>query len=274
MIEIKENGNYKEPEEPSKKRKFWAWLAAVGLQAPDNLKPSKYLYQLAERNIEGELTYEEVVDELKHYYEENKPHRRESEADFSATRIAEILTTEGFVLSPATLTSYHRHLFSDDPHFQESWTPGEYRKRNITKKEAVLAGESVQYSPAFAIADRIDYDFAQEAKLDYQELEPKEKMERILDFISKIWHSHPFNEGNTRTIAVFTIMYLRELGFEVENELFKDYSKYFRDALALDNAPQASGLQDRSYLRKFFENLILGQKHDLLRTEMTKNLLS
>jgi fido (protein-threonine AMPylation protein) len=36
-------------------------------------------------------------------------------------------------------------------------------------------------------------------------------------FVSGLWQIHAFGEGNTRTTAVFTILYLRSLGFNVEN---------------------------------------------------------
>ena len=39
------------------------------------------------------------------------------------------------------------------------------------------------------------------------------------------------SEGNTRTTAVFTIQYLRSLGFDVDNDQFARHSWYFRNAL-------------------------------------------
>ena len=51
-----------------------------------------------------------------------------------------------------------------------------------------------------------------------------------------VWQIHPFREGNTRTAATFGILYLRFLGFDVNNEPFARHSQYFRDALALVNA--------------------------------------
>ena len=56
--------------EPQKKERAEAWRAAIGLQAVDGLKVSDYLLELARRNIEGEISMEEVNKLLDKYYEE------------------------------------------------------------------------------------------------------------------------------------------------------------------------------------------------------------
>lgn len=57
----------------------------------------------------------------------------------------------------------------------------------------------------------MDYDFDREKKFSYKELNLKEKIEHIAEFISGIWQIHPFAEGNTRTVAVFIIKYLKTI---------------------------------------------------------------
>ena len=56
--------------EPQKKERAEAWHVAIGLQAVDGLKVSDYLLELARRNIEGEISMEEVDKLLDEYYEE------------------------------------------------------------------------------------------------------------------------------------------------------------------------------------------------------------
>ena len=46
--------------DPQKKERAEAWRMAIGLQAVDGLKVSDYLQELARRNIEGEISMEEV----------------------------------------------------------------------------------------------------------------------------------------------------------------------------------------------------------------------
>ena len=50
--------------EPHKREKAEAWKVAIGLQAVDGLQVSNYLLELARRNIEGEITIDEVIELL------------------------------------------------------------------------------------------------------------------------------------------------------------------------------------------------------------------
>ena len=78
-------------------------------------------------------------------------------------------------------------------------------------------------------------------------------------------HRPQTREGNTRTTAVFTILYLRSIGFTVDNSLFARHSWYFRNALVRANYKNAiKGIDYTSvYLERFFRNLLLGEKWDL-----------
>ena len=49
---------------------------AVGLQSVDDLSPSGYLYELADKNIEGYLTNEEIEQLLYRKYENETPEDR------------------------------------------------------------------------------------------------------------------------------------------------------------------------------------------------------
>ena len=46
--------------EPEQREAAYAWSTAIGLQAVDGLTTSEYLNDLARRNIEGEITIDEV----------------------------------------------------------------------------------------------------------------------------------------------------------------------------------------------------------------------
>ena len=84
-------------------------------------------------------------------------------------------------------------------------------------------------------------------------------------FVTLLWQNHPFREGNTRTTAVFVIKYLRSIGFKVDNDLFADSSWYFRNALVRANYRNPSkGIEpNKSFLIRFFRNLMLGEHHEL-----------
>ena len=116
----------------------------------------------------------------------------------------------------------------------------------------------------------MDYDFNQERQVAYATLTQVDVVKKIQHFISGIWQIHPFLEGNTRTVTVFLIQYLREFGFDIDNTPFQQHSKYFRDALVLDNAKI---LQRRpEFLTAFFENLLLGGQNDLSSEKMYLDL--
>ena len=74
-----------------------------------------------------------------------------------------------------------------------------------------------------------------------------------------------FGEGNTRTTAVFTIKYLRSMGFKVGNDIFAKNSWYFRNALVRANYKNVrKGIQQEpEHLEKFFRNLLMGEHNEL-----------
>lgn len=66
-------------------------------------------------------------------------------------------------------------------------------------------------------------------------------------------------------MTITWIKHLRSLGFNVTITLFADNSRYFRNALVRANyADIQNGIyEDRSFLEKFFRNLILGENNEL-----------
>ena len=62
--------------EPDKAHKSYAWSTAIGLQAVDGLKPSKYLIDTAIRNIEGKITMKEAFLRNLLLNEKNELHNR------------------------------------------------------------------------------------------------------------------------------------------------------------------------------------------------------
>ena len=115
------------------------------------------------------------------------------------------------------------------------------------------------------IRQTLDYDFGQEKAFDYSKLSKEETVKHLTRFIANIWQIHPFGEGNTRTTAVFTIKYLKSLGFDVNNEPFEKNSWYFRNALVRANYTNMNkGIyMNTEYLERFFRNLLLGEKNEL-----------
>ena len=250
--------------EPEKQQKGCIWQTAIGLQDVDGLKPSEYLIETAKKNIDGDITLEEANDLIHSYYKSKTARHniedRTEEADKVSARIAQILSEDAFVFSPNQLIAIHRRLFDGIYKFA-----GVIRDYNISKREWVLQGKSVVYAGSDMIRDTLNYDFDLEKSFDYSALSIDESIKHITGFIANMWQIHPFGEGNTRTTAVFAIKYLRSLGFNVTNTLFADNSWYFRNALVRANYAdiQKGVYEDKSFLEKFFRNLILGENNEM-----------
>lgn len=252
---------------PTQKELGQAWSVAIGLQDVDGLKPSEYLYSTAKRNIDGEITIDEA-GELIHAYYESKEARIEDgteEADKVSQRIAKLLSQKAFVFSPAQYISIHKELF--DGIYSHA---GKMRDYNITKKEWVLDGDTVSYGSAYNLKETLEYDFTQEKNFRYNGLTMTETIHHLAVFTSGLWQIHLFGEGNTRTTAVFLIKYLRQLGFDVDNNMFTENSWYFRNALVranYNNIPKGI-YETTEFLEKFLRNLILNETNELHNREM------
>ena len=250
--------------EPDKAHKGYAWSTAIGLQAVDGLKPSKYLIDTAIQNIEGKITMKEAQSLIDSYYEERPVHlsddERTEEADKVSSRIAEILSETAFSFSPNAYISIHRKLFQGI--YKHA---GKIRDYNITKKEWVLDGATVMYGSASELRATLEYDFSQEKDFSYKGLSMDEIIHHLAVFVSRLWQIHIFGEGNTRTTAVFFIKYLRTLGFSAANDIFAENAWYFRNALVRANYTNLQkGIHETTeYLEAFLRNLLLNEKNEL-----------
>ena len=244
--------------EPSQKESAENWKTAIGLQAVDGLQPSAYLIDVAKRNIEGEITLDETRKLIDSYYQSKTVRtpkdEDEEEADKVSANIAKILASKTFAFNTNGYVSLHRRIFEGV--FKHA---GEIRQYDISKKEWVLEGDSVNYLNWEDLRRALDWDIEQEKNFSYKGLTDDEKIEHIAKFVSGIWQIHAFREGNTRTTAIFTIQYLRSLGYEVNNEMFAKHSWYFRNALVRANYRNIQKGIDYSpiYLVRFFRNLLL-----------------
>jgi len=190
------------------------------------------------------------------------------EADRVAANISRILGEPSFAFSVVGLTSIHRRLFEGVFKFA-----GKIRDYDITKKEWVLRGDTVLYVGAEDVRHALEYDLLQEKEFSYKNLPMDDTIIHLTRFVSALWQIHPFGEGNTRTTAVFSIKYLRSMGFKVDNELFAEHSWYFRNALVRANyRNRLQNIEPESiFLVRFFRNLLLGEKNELRNRYMLIN---
>lgn len=254
--------------EPNKREKGYAWQTAIGLQAVDGLKTSKYLIDTAIRNIEGDISIDEANSLLNSYYEENPkqdPGDRTEKADKVSVRIVKVLSETGFSFTPNEYISIHKKLFTGI--YRHA---GKLRDYNITKKEWVLDGETVLYGNASELRDTLEYDFSEERAFSYKGLSINEIIHHLAVFVSRLWQIHIFEEGNTRTTAVFFIKYLRTMGFDAANDIFAENVRYFRNALVRANYNNFKiGIHETTeYLELFLQNLLLDEENELYNRVM------
>lgn len=180
-------------ETTDKKKKQEYWNMAIGLNLVDNLTPSKYLIELVNENINGDLDIYIVKEKICEYYKtknlKDKKISNELECDLVSTRIVELLNDNSFILNPITFKNIHKYLFKDIYDFA-----GQYRTYNITKDEPILNSDTVNYAPYHLIEDSLEYDFNNEKRFNYSILSMNEKIKHIVEFTSRIWQVHPFGE--------------------------------------------------------------------------------
>lgn len=254
---------YLREKEPQKKEKGYAWQTAIGLQAVDGLETSQYLIDMAKRNIEGDISFEEANALIHSYYKENAAHTgtdRTEEADKVSVRIAQMLSEKAFVFSPAQYIAIHQKLFAGI--YKHA---GQIRDYNITKAEWVLDGDTVMYGGAQELRATLEYDLSVERGFSYKGLSMEQIIKHLAVFVSRLWQIHIFSEGNTRATAVFFIKYLRTLGFDVTNDIFAENAWYFRNALVRANYTnlQKGVHETTEFLELFLRNLLMGERNEL-----------
>lgn len=234
----------------------------IGLQDVDGLKNSAYFLSQADRYVKGEISLDELDKIISSYYE-NKPNEdeRTEEADIVSNRIAQIISDDSFTFTVGQLVSIHKRLFEGV--FTHA---GKLRDYNFIKREWVLDGRSVVYGDYHELRDTLEYDFESERCFKYADLSEDKVIEHLANFVSNLWQIHAFQEGNTRTTAVFFIKYLRSLGYDVTNDVFAKNAWFFRNALMRANFKfvRKGIYDDKKYIIMFLRNLLLGE-HNALR---------
>jgi cell filamentation protein len=124
---------------------------------------------------------------------------------------------------------------------------GEYRTINIYKHEPLLNGLSIPYSGA----KNINQDLMNLNKVlltqNWVGLSRKSVATQLTLLISELWKIHPFREGNTRAVATFTFLLLKQYGISFNFEIISTHAKYFRNALvmaSLDESPEIHYLEN------------------------------
>lgn len=271
MTAYDELQQYIRAQAPEPRERASLWQTAIGLQRVDGLEVSDFLIDTAKKHIEGEITIDGAQRLIGSYYQTadlREADEHEREADTASANIVKLLAEPSFTFSVEGFAGIHRRIFQGV--FAHA---GKFRDYDFSKKEWVLDNASVTYGPASELVRTLQYDFDLEKRFKYRGLDTGEIIRHLADFISGVWQIHPFREGNTRTTAVFAIKYLRSMGYEVGNDMFRDHSWYFRNALVRANYRNVQkGIDPTTkFLVLFLRNLLLSETNELKNRYMHIN---
>lgn len=195
----------------------------------------------------------EVLKNLANIHDMDK--LKEMEADYCSYRLSEIVMDDSehrydFV----DLCNMHHYIFQDI----YEWA-GQTRKLNIYKEEPVLGGISIDYSDWMAIAKDVEDVLTEMRKKSWDNMLLHEAAIHFADSMAKLWRTHPFREGNTRTIVTFCCQYADEIGLNPNRKLFEDNAQYVRTALVAYNAvfDDLGDLSKKEYLVKIVKDAIM-----------------
>lgn len=184
---------------------------------------------------------------------------RKAEADITNLAMAGIYNRRYEKFNTDTLRDIHRTIFGQI----YDWA-GEFRTIQMIKPEDVLGGDTVRYAYPKEIKKQLNDSMKELAKLKRTGENDRDIVFRMVRLLAQIWQTHPFREGNTRSVIVFAVLYAKSLGFEVNHELFRIHSSYVRNALVW----ASQGIYSKyEYLERIFFDAILGSNAEQDTTE-------
>ncbi len=177
---------------------------------------------------------------------------RQAEADITNLAMAGLYNRRYRKFDMETLQDIHRTIFGQI----YEWA-GTFREIQMIKPEDVLGGDTVRYAWPKEIKKQLAASMKDLAGLRRTGENDREVVFRLVRLIAQIWQTHPFREGNTRSVIVFAILFARSLGFDVEHTLFRTHAAYVRHALVW----ASQGIYSKyEYLERIFYDAILGEE--------------
>lgn len=150
---------------------------------------------------------------------------KQVEGDLTRMSMAIVYARENEKFNTETLCDIHRTIFGG----LYEWA-GEFRTIPIMKPEEVLGGDTVRYALPSEIKKQLDQASREIAKLKPNGVK-KDIVFRIVRITAAIWQTHPFREGNTRSVVAFSVLLAAKLGVKLDYELFAQHAAYVRNAL-------------------------------------------
>lgn len=177
-----------------------------------------------------------------------------AEADITVIKLLSIDSLkENKTLNVEYIKAIHRHIFEDIYPFA-----GELRSIRIEKPEKVLGGDTVRYAAPNDIEKMIIHFIDRMDKVKWSAMQLDDRALEFSKCIAGIWQTHPFREGNTRTVMVFACQYADEHGFPLDRQIFRENAGYVRNALV--KASDGMYAEYRYLSKVIKDSMVLGEE--------------
>lgn len=151
-----------------------------------------------------------------------------AEAELSQANMM-LLYEQGFSdFSTKGIKQIHKELFED----VYDWA-GEFRVINIQKREALLAGKSVWYSNVDDIERDLKVAWKAINDVKWKELSREEFVAQLARKYPSVWQTHPFREGNTRTLVMMLTFFVEHYGYYFDRYLLAASAGYVRNSFVM-----------------------------------------
>lgn len=147
------------------------------------------------------------------------------EGDLTRMSMGIVYAREYEKFNTETLCDIHRTIFGG----LYEWA-GEFRTIPIMKAEEVLGGDTVRYAAPSEIKKQLDMASKEIARIKTT-ANKKDIVFKIVRITTAVWQTHPFREGNTRSVVAFSVLLAAKLGIKLDYELFAKHAAYVRNAL-------------------------------------------
>ncbi len=183
---------------------------------------------------------------------------RKAEADITSLAMSGVYNQHYEKFDTNTLKDIHRLIFGQI----YEWA-GDFRTIQMTKSEEILGGDTVRYTSPKNINRELSSAMKDLAKIRKSTLSDEEIVFRLVRVTAKIWQIHPFREGNTRSVMVFSMLFAMHLDYDVDFALLRTHAFYVRNALVW----ASQGIYSKyEYLERIFFDAILHQPVPISKT--------
>ena len=174
----------------------------------------------------------------------NSEELKQAEGDLTKMSMGIVYAREYEKFNTETLCDIHRTIFGA----LYEWA-GEFRTIPIIKSEEVLGGDTVRYAYPSEIKKQLDMASKEISKLK-PTMPKKDIVFRIVRITAAIWQTHPFREGNTRTVVMLITFFVEHYGYLFDQESIFANAGYVRNAFVLASLGEYSEYDDLEAILK------------------------